>query len=73
MKRMDVQHHTPEQVSEYLQTAIRIAEAADISAVEQVAVLPTLLTLIASKSVQVMQDGPVTTIPAMGIPMGRVA
>lgn len=67
MRRLDVQHHTPEQVSGYVEQAVRIVRALPLNDQEAVAVLPTIVTLLASKSVQLEQDGPqvlaVTAIP----------
>lgn len=70
MRRLDVQHHTPEQVAGYVDEAIRIVRARPLNAEEAVAVLPAVISLLASKSVQLEQAGP-QLVPAMAIPGKR--
>ena len=56
MRRMDIQHHTADQVAQYLNTALDICDVAELGPNERVAVLPVLVTLLAGKSVQLAQD-----------------
>lgn len=72
MQRMDIQHHTPDQVSEYLGEALKIADDYALTQGERYAVLPTLLTLLSSKTVQIAQGAPAVTLPAMAIPRPRI-
>jgi hypothetical protein len=65
MRKQEDQHHTPEQVQAYLEQASEIAYAVPLTNEERVSVLPTLVTLLASKQLFYEQMAP---MPAMAIP-----
>ena len=64
---MDIQHHTADQVAQYLNTALDICDVAELGPNERISVLPTLVTLLAGKSVQLSQDAPALNLPAFGL------
>jgi len=72
VKRMDVMHHQPEDVRRYLRVGIEIvAEVTDDREVSK-AILPTIVTLLSSKSVTVTTD-PADIIAASMAPSIRKA
>jgi hypothetical protein len=68
MQRMDIQHHTSEHVASFLSEALRIADEADLPEAERIAVLPTLISLLSSKSVQLIPPQPLSLpgLPVLG-------
>lgn len=61
---MDIQHHTPAQVRGYLRQCLAICEEEALTEQMGIAVMPTLLQLVSSKSVQLTQEQPVA-LPMM--------
>lgn len=54
-RRIEHKHHTTEQVAGYLDDALAICSAVSMSAAAEAAVLPTLVRLLAEKTIQVEQ------------------
>ena len=65
MRRTDDPHHTDEQVSEYLVRAVKILNRRDFTPEERAAVLPVVVTLLASKQVFYEQPQPVMFDPRL--------
>lgn len=59
MQRLDVKHHTTEEVEGYIAEGERILQAAGYTDEERIALLPTVLTLLSSKSVQLQVEQPI--------------
>lgn len=51
MARREIFHHTPEQVRGYIDTAERILQGCGYDDAERVALLPSVLGLLASKNI----------------------
>lgn len=70
MQRMDIQHHTPEEVRRYLSAALVMVEDIDAPDDLRAVVFTQAATMLASKSVQLQAAQPVM-MPSMAIPQGR--
>lgn len=70
MQRIDVPHHTIEQVENYVRLAVKMADEIELDVVDRTTLLPTMVTLLASKSVQLQPDSPMT-LPTLKIPRDR--
>lgn len=70
VNRIEIVHNTDEQVQGYVEAAQRIADALGIDREREHQVFVKIIELLASKTVQVVQQ-PVG-MPAMAIPRGRI-
>lgn len=55
MQRVEVQHHTPEQVAAYIHDALEVAQHEDVPDDLRVAVFTEAVRMLASKTVQAVE------------------
>ena len=63
MQRIELQHNTPDQVRDYLKTALRIMDETLVDEATYRVLAPTVLNLVASKQV-VLQQPQQVNLPA---------
>lgn len=51
MRRTEDQHNSPEQVRDYAQAAVHVADVLDLTPEDRAVLLPQILSLLASKQV----------------------
>ncbi len=72
MQTIEIKFHTPEAVREYLKEAGEILDEQGYTGEEKLALLPTIIGMLASKNVQLAQQAPMSLgLPAMAIPRSR--
>jgi len=69
VRKVEYEHHSPEQVRGYLDEAVRILEERELRPELEVAALPQLVALLSSKTVQFEQVAPM--LGGMAIPQNH--
>lgn len=67
MRRVEILHHSPEQVRLYIDEAEGILTACGYDDDERIALLPTIINLLSSKTVQLVDDAPLALPNGVGL------
>jgi hypothetical protein len=65
MRRTEDRHHTPEHVNGYIEQALVLLDAHELSQMERAWLLPTIVTLLSAKQIFYEQIG---ALPNLAIP-----
>jgi hypothetical protein len=68
MRRTEDQHNSPEQVRDYAQAALHIADGLNLTPEDRAVLLPVIMGQLASKQVFYEQAA---MLPGGGLPLGR--